>query len=123
MADDCPECMAASAALRRIADGLSASAGSVIGGALGGLTKDPMNIYRGRAVGAALAPQIIERGAMNIAKKVKRAKSSKKRDKSMSKAMKTVNARARTKAGKIKKGWDQAKIMKAAHKECRRLMK
>jgi len=125
MAEDCPECMAAAAMMRRIADGLSAGAGGTIGAALGGLTRDPMNVHRGRAIGAAVAPSIIERGSLAIAGKVKQSRSrkTKKRDKTMSKAMKKVSKKARLKSGKMKKGWSQSRIMREAHKECKRMMK
>ncbi len=36
--------------------------------------------------------------------------------KGMSAAMKKANARAKLKSGKFRKGWDQAKLMKYAHK-------
>jgi hypothetical protein len=119
--------MAASAALRGIADALSATAGGTVGGLIGGLSRDPANILRGRAVGAALGPQVVERGAEYVAGKIrsKRKTSSKQkaRARTQKKAMATVQTRARKKNGKFKKGWDQSRLMRAMHSECRKLEK
>jgi len=39
----------------------------------------------------------------------------------LGKALKKVNAKARTKSGKFKKGWTQTRVMKEAHKMKRRM--
>ena len=103
--------------LSNIADGLAATAGSAVGGRLGGAG--------GAAIGRAVAPELIEAGALGIHRQVKKRRSpkSRARGKLQSKAMKKVQSRARTKKGKLRKGWDQSRIMREMHKECRRMMK
>ena len=51
---------------------------------------------------------------------MKRTKSGNKRRKCMSKNLKLTNARARKKNGQLKKGWDQARIMKTAQRLTKR---
>ena len=53
-----------------------------------------------------------------VKKKVKRGATV--ASKKLSKALKEVNKRAKTKSGKLRKGWSQSKIMKEAHKIKRR---
>jgi len=125
MAEDCPECMAASAIMRSVADALSGTAGRVVGGALGGLGvlgRDPANVYRGQLAGAAVAPALIESAALKVADKVKRKRSakSKRSSKMLSKNLKKINGKARKKNGELKKGWTQARIMREAHKLCKK---
>lgn len=43
-----------------------------------------------------------------------------KRDKSMSRGLREAQAKARKKNGELKKGWDQARIMKEAHRLARK---
>jgi len=117
MAADCPECMAAAAVLRQTADALAGGVGGFVGGRIAGV--------HGAMVGRAIAPELIERGAMAVARKVKKRRSRKqsKNGKDMSRAMKAVNKKARTKSGKLKKGWTMGRIMRESHKECKRRRK
>lgn len=121
MADDCPGCRFASDLMRKAADTLASGAGSVIGGALGtqafARTGDPGMIARGRVAGALAAPELVERGALAVAKKVrKQSRKQKTRSKQLSSAMKSVNKRARKKNGQLKAGWSQRRILQTAHK-------
>ena len=50
----------------------------------------------------------------------KRTRKKTKMDKSMSKHLKMANAKARKKNGSMKKGWNQGRIMKEAHRLCRK---
>jgi len=115
--DNCPECRLAADYMRSVADVLARGAGGYIGGAIGG--------PRGAAVGGHLGPEIIERGALGVARAVKKKRSTKqrKRDRAQKRAMKSTQARARTSKGSMKKGWSQSRIMKEMHKECKRLLK
>ena len=123
--EDCPGCQVLAQVMRRAADSLSAGAGAVIGTGIGTLaasrTGNPALIQQGRVAGAALAPQIIERGALAIRDKVKRrqTKSQKSRSKRMSKAMKKANSKGRLKNGNYRKGWDAKRIMREAHRLCK----
>ena len=58
--------------------------------------------------------------ARNFSRKRKRKSSY---SKAMSKELKSLNARYRTKKGDYRKGFDAARIMKMAHKNVRRSMK
>ena len=46
----------------------------------------------------------------------KKRRKSTKRDKALSRALKSVNKRARRKDNTLRKGWTQSKIMKEAHR-------
>lgn len=108
--------MAAAAVMRQVADSLSSGVGQLIGTRVAGPA--------GGALGAAIAPDIIERGSLAVAKQVKRrSRKTARRAKAMSRAMMKVNKKARLKSGKMKKGWSQGKIMRESHKECKRMMK
>jgi len=115
MAANCPECMAAAAVIRQVADALSEGVGGFVGGRLAG----PV----GARFGQAAAPYLIETSAEYVAKKVRkrRSKNQVSRGRVMSRAMKTVNKKARTKSGSLKKGWSMSRIMREAHKECHRV--
>jgi len=113
--DNCPECRMAAQYMRSVADVLARGAGAEIGGAIGG--------PRGAAIGAQYGPQLIERGALAVARKVKRSSKQRKRASIQKRAMKKVQARARKANGSLKKSWDQSRIMTEMHKECRRLLK
>ena len=68
--------------------------------------------------GRALTPVLGKRGARRVAKtgaKVQR-KASGTALKGMSRALKLANKRAKRKDGKFRKGWNQRKLMKYAHK-------
>jgi len=54
-----------------------------------------------------------------VKRKVKRGATAGSRK--LGKALKKVNAKARTKSGKFKKGWTQTRVMKEAHKMKRRM--
>lgn len=60
------------------------------------------------------------RTAVNLSKpvvrKVAKSKAARKAGKNLSRALKEVNKKARTKGGKLRKGWTQSKVMKSAHK-------
>lgn len=125
MADDCPGCRFAADVMRKAADTLASGAGSVVGGALGTQaflrTGDPGMIARGRVAGALVAPELVERGALAVAKKVRRqSKKQKNRSKKLSAAMKSVNKKARKKNGQLKSGWSQRRILQTAHKMVRK---
>jgi hypothetical protein len=61
-----------------------------------------------------------DRGESAPSPKRKRTRTKSKRDGKMSRALKTVNKRAKKKNGDFKKGWDQSRVMKEAHKLARR---
>jgi len=116
----CPGCgKMAAVALREVADVLAMTAGAELGMLIGG--------PQGALVGRAIAPEVIESGALAISravkKKQKRTRRQTKRSRAMARAMKAVNGKARKKDGSFKKGWSQSRIMKDAHKECHRRMK
>ena len=115
MADDCPYCRILADRMRSTADDLASFAGGVIGGRIAG--------PRGTLIGQELAPRIIEQGALKIASSVKRkrrqTKGQKKRSRAMSTAMKKASSKAKIKNGKFRKGWNQSRMMKYAHKICR----
>lgn len=108
--------------MRRAADSLAGGAGAVVGGALGSAmtarTGDPSHVARMRTLGAVTAPRIIEQTALGIRDKVKQSRKQKRRSKNMSKAMKKANAKARKKNGDFKKGWDNGRLMREAHRLC-----
>lgn len=52
----------------------------------------------------------------------KRTRKKTKTDRTMSSCLKQANAKARKKDGSMKKGWSQGKIMKEAHRLCRKEM-
>ena len=112
--------MAASAYLRGIADQLAGFAGGTIGAAIGARRGKPME---GALIGRTLAPRIIETGALAIAEKIrkprKQSSSQKKRSKKMSKALSKANSKAKKKNGDFKKGWNQSRLMKEAHRLCK----
>lgn len=126
MAEDCPGCQVLAQVMRRAADTLAGGAGAVVGGALGTQaflrTGDPSMIARGRVAGAAVAPQLVERGAFAIRdvvkKKRKQTSRQKARSKRMSKAMKKARSKAKLKNGSWRKGWDQSRMMREAHRLC-----
>jgi len=64
----------------------------------------------------AFEPQL--RGGGSLVKKKKRVG---KKDPKMARALKKANAMGRTKAGKLRKGYTQAKIMKKAHQLRRKM--
>ena len=116
--NNCPECRIAAGYMRDVADVLARGAGAEIGLAIGG--------PRGALIGGQLGPEVIERGALALASKVKRRRKTRKqskRAKVMSKAMKNTQARARKANGSLKKGWSMSRVMKEAHKECHKEMK
>ena len=51
----------------------------------------------------------------------KRSRTSTARDGKLSRALKTVNGRARKKNGSFKKGWTQGRVMREAHKLVRKM--
>lgn len=53
---------------------------------------------------------------------MKRTRKIGKRDRTMSSCLKEANARGKLKNGKFRKGWDQSRIMKYAHKLCNKKM-
>ena len=114
MVDDCPYCRILADRMKSTADELAQFAGGVIGARIGGPS--------GRLIGSAIAPTIIEKGALAIRdvvkKKRKQTSGQKKRSKSMSKAMKKASSRARLKDGSFRKGWNQKRLMKYANKVC-----
>ena len=115
MADDCPGCQALAAQMRAVADSLAAGAGSVVGGRLFG--------PRGATIGSAVAPSIVEKTALAVGSAVKKkrrqSKTQKARSRKMSKAMKTINKKARLKNGSYRKGWDAKRVMRAANRMCK----
>ena len=120
IADDCPECRLASLVMRQTADRLSQFAGGIVGGAIGARRG---KVLEGRAIGAAVAPRLIEDSALAIRDfvkpKRKQTKGQKSRSKKMSKAMKKASSMGRLKSGKYRKGWDAKKIMKTANRLCK----
>ena len=60
----------------------------------------------------------VERAAVKTVAKKTRKKTP--RDKNLSRALKEVNATARLKNGSFRRGWDQTKVMKKAHKLARK---
>lgn len=57
----------------------------------------------------------------NVSAAAKRTRKKTKCDKNMSKALKEANAKLRKKNGKMRKGVTQAKIMKLAHRLCKKM--
>jgi hypothetical protein len=100
--------------MKSTADELAQFAGGVIGARIGGPS--------GRLIGAAVAPTIIERGALAIRDVIKKPRkqspAQKRRSKNMSKAMTKANEKAKLKNGSWRKGWNQKRLMEYAHKVC-----
>lgn len=79
------------------------------------LILDPLMLTPpGRAVRAG-------RTGVALGTKVARSPAAKKAAGKLSKALKKVNSKARKKSGDLKKGWNQGRIMKEAHKLARRM--
>lgn len=66
-------------------------------------------------------PEPVQAVAPGTSRRTRRRKSS--YSKAMSKELKALNARYKTKRGDYRKGFDAARIMKMAHKNVRRMMK
>lgn len=119
----CPGCgKLAAEALREVADVLSMAAGAELGMLIGG--------PQGALIGRSIGPAVVETGALALHQalgsplsKKKRTSKQVRRARTMSKAMKKTNGKARKKDGSFKKGWSQSRVMKDAHKECHRRMK
>ena len=69
---------------------------------------------------AAQGGKQVVRGARKVRKAVSKARSGKK-DPKMARALRKANQIGRTKAGKLRKGYTQAKIMKKAHQLRRKM--
>lgn len=69
---------------------------------------------------AAQGGKQVVRGARKVTKAVKKVRSGKK-DPKMARALKKANAIGRTKTGKLRKGYTQARIMKKAHQLRRKM--
>jgi hypothetical protein len=98
--------LALAAALRQIADAMVMSAATRAGAP--------------PAVGAA-APLIVEKAAISANKRRKRRAS--KYNREWAKARKEIEARVRTKGGRYRKGYDNARVMREAHKLAKRRMR
>lgn len=98
--------MALAAALRAVADAM------VIGAATRAGVPGPI---------AGELPTIVEGGAQAVQKRRKRRASAYNR--TWAKCRAEVEKRARTKSGAYRKGWSNARVMKEAHKLCKRRMK
>ena len=88
------------------------------------MTLEEYEALTGQAIGVTLNPHIFkqsksERGRRKQTKK-KLARKGKK-DPKMARALKQANAKARKKNGSFKKGYDQARVMREAHKIRRRM--
>jgi len=114
MVEDCPYCRILADRMKSTADELASFAGGVIGARIGG--------PQGRLIGAAVAPTIIERGALAIRdvvkSKRKQSAAQKRRSRNMSKAMSKANGKAKLKNGSWRRGWNQKRLMEYAHKVC-----
>jgi hypothetical protein len=64
-------------------------------------------------------PATKKQASRSVAKKVAKRKG--KKDPKMARALKKANALGRTKAGKLRKGYTQARIMKKAHQLRRKM--
>jgi len=109
----CPTCDRYMAdVLRGTADALSELVGGYVGGRIGGPA--------GARIGADVAPVLIEHGAMAVAETVKkkRTRAQKKKSGELKKHLKTANSKARKKNGDFKKGWNQSRVMREAHRLC-----
>ena len=62
----------------------------------------------------------VQRAALYPPINTKRTRKKTKMDRTMSKCLKMANAKARKKNGSLKKGWSQGRIMKEAHRLCRK---
>ena len=62
----------------------------------------------------------VQRAALYPPINTKRTRKKTKMDRTMSKCLKMANSKARKKNGSMKKGWSQARIMKEAHRLCRK---
>ena len=69
---------------------------------------------------AARGGKQVVRGVRKVGRSIQKARSGKK-DPKMARALKKANAWGRTKAGKLRKGYTQAKIMKKAHQLRRKM--
>lgn len=112
--------MAASAYLRGIADQLAGFAGGTVGAIIGTRRGKPVE---GALLGRTIAPRLVESAALGIADVVKRkrkqSRGQKARSKKMSTAMKKANSKAKLKNGSWRKGWNQKRLMKEAHRLCK----
>lgn len=76
-----------------------------------------MNLLSATPVGRGIkTTRTAARLAAPVARKVARTKAGKAAGRRLSRSLVAVNKRARTKAGKLKKGWTQSRVMKTAHK-------
>ena len=66
-------------------------------------------------------PEVVEDVAPGNSRRTRKRKSA--YSKAMSKQLKELNARYKTKKGDYRKGFNAARIMKMAHKNVRRMMK
>jgi hypothetical protein len=66
--------------------------------------------------------QIAGRSPLYPPLKTKRTRKKTKTDRTMSSCLKQANARGKLKNGKLRKGWNQSRIMTYAHKLCRKKM-
>ena len=98
--------LALAAALRQIADGLVISAAQRAGA--------PPAI-------AAAAPLVVEKAAEGANRRRKRRASRYNRE--WARARKEIEARVRTKSGRYRKGYNNARVMREAHKLAKRRMK
>ena len=69
---------------------------------------------------AARGGKRVVRGARQVGRAVKKARSGKK-DPKMARALKKANSMGRKKSGGFKKGWSQGKIIKKAHQLRRKM--
>ena len=76
-----------------------------------------MNLLSATPVGRGIkTARTGARLAAPVVRKAARTKAGKAAGRRLSRSLQAVNKRARTKSGKLKKGWTQSKIMKTAHK-------
>jgi hypothetical protein len=98
--------MALAAALRAVADAMVVSAARRAG------APEPI---------AQVAPTVVEGVAVAANKRRKRRAS--KYNREWAKARKEIDARVRTKSGRYRKGYSNARVMREAHKLAKRRMK
>ena len=98
--------LALAAALRQIADGLVISAAQRAGA--------PPAV-------AGVAPLVVEKAAQGVNKRRKKRASRYNRE--WARARKEIESRVRTKSGKYRKGYNNARVMREAHKLVKRRMK
>ena len=77
-------------------------------------------IVSARSMQGSRGDMIAGRSPLYPTLKVKRTRKKTKMDRTMSKCLKMANAKARKKNGQLKKGWSQGRIMKEAHRLCRK---